>query len=582
MKAKGRFGTLRPFHMISVSAYIVASFAFAAPASAQLEGATGIADPSKAGERLSQPDMLPRVEPAIAVKDVRPAGAPAGSENIKFTLSGIRLDGASVYSDAAVRSVYADKIGKTVSLADVYGIAADLTRKYRNDGYILTQVVVPPQEISGGVPTLRVVEGYISNITLQKEDANAPVNMALVEAYAAKISKGSALNARDLERQLLLINDLPGVTARTVLSPSQNTPGAADMLIVVGHDPFDGIVSADNYGSRYLGPIQLSAAGTLNSLLGQNEAITMQAVVAPQSWYELAYGSLGYEQPIGVYGTKAHINASVTDTDPGYDLKQFDVEGRSYLVNVGVTHPFIRSRTENLTGRLNFDWRRVKSSNDIEETRRDRLSVLRAGGRYEFIDTIFGAAANTADLELSKGLNIFGANEEGDDNMSRDGGDPQFTKLEAELQRLQRVTNSVNLLLAGRGQIASDALLSSEEFSVGGFNGFGRSYDPSEINGEHGIAGRVELQWNDPVKADPAYINGYQLYGFYDIGRVWNEDATTNSQKRDSLAAAGAGVRLELPYEINAAFAVAVPLTRTPQTEDSHDPKLYFSVSKRF
>ncbi len=581
MRAKGQFGTIRPLHMVSVSVLVLASFA-ATPAMAQLEDATGIADPSRAGERLRQPDMTPRVEPAIAVKDVRPQGAPAGAENIKFTLNSIRFDGAGAYDDASLTSVYADKVGKTISLADLYSIAADVTRKYRNDGYILTQVVVPPQEISGGTPTLRVVEGYVSKITLQKENADAPIDMGLIEAYAGQISQGNALNARDLERQLLIINDLPGVTARTVLSPSATTPGAADMLIIVSHDPFDGIVSADNYGSRYLGPVQLGAAGTLNSMLGNNEAITGQVVVAPQSWYELAYASTGYEQPIGKYGTKAHINASVTDTDPGYDLKQFDVEGRSYLVNVGVTHPFIRSRAENLYGRLNFDWRRVKSSNDIEETRRDRLSVLRAGGRYEFIDTLVGAAANTVDLELSKGLNIFGASEEGDENMSREDGDPQFTKLEAELQRLQRVTQSVNVLLAARGQIASNSLLSSEEFSVGGFNGFGRGYDPSEINGEHGIAGKVEVQWNDPVKLDPGYVDTYQLYSFYDIGRVWNEDATTNSQERDSLAAVGAGLRVDLPYEIDAAFAVAFPLTREPQTENDRDPKFYLSVSKRF
>lgn len=357
---------------------------------------------------------------------------------------------------------------------------------------------------------------------------------------------------------------------------------AADMLIIVDYDPVDGLVGIDNFGSRYLGPVQVTGAATLNSLLGQNEAISGQLVMAPQSWYELGYAAAGYEQPVGPWGTKAHFNASITDTEPGYDLKQFDVEGRSYLLNVGATHPFIRSRTQNLYGRLNFDWRRVKSENNIEETRRDRISALRVGGRYEFIDTLIGAAANTFDAEVSKGLNIFGASDEGDDNMTRDGGDPQFTKLEVEIQRLQRLTDGVNLLVAGRGQIASDALLSSEEFSVGGVYGFGRGYDPSEITGDHGIAGKVELQWNDPVRLEPGFVDSYQLYGFYDIGRVWNEDATTNSQERDSAASVGAGVRVDLPYEIDGGFAVAFPLTREPQTAGDMDPKFYFNLSKRF
>lgn len=580
MKTKGQFHTIRLAMMVGASALVFAI----SPAMAQVDQATGIADPSRAGEELQKPSLDAEVSPEVSVKQAAPLNAPAGSENVKFTLKGVHFSGATVYSDAALQNLFDDKLGQTVSVADVYGIANALTLKYRNDGYILTQVVVTENGNGDGTPTLRVVEGYVNNITLQKEDQNAPIDMAKIEQYASQISKGGPLNARDLERELLIINDLPGVMARSVLSPSA-TPGAADMLIILSYDPVDGMISADNYGSRFLGPVQLGASATLNSFLGMNEAITGQAVIAPQSWYELGYLSGGYEQPIGPYGTKAHFNASVTDTEPGFTLDEFDVRGRSYLLNVGVTHPFIRSRAENLYGRLNLDWRRVKSSNNVEETRKDHLTVARAGGRFEFIDTIFTAAANTIDAEISKGLGILGANEEGDPNMTRDEGDPQFTKLEVEAQRLERITGGVNLLLGIRGQLASNALLSSEEFAVGGINS-GRAYDPSEITGDHGISGKVELQWNDPYKFDTNFLESYQLFGFWDIGRVWNEDATTSLQKRDSVASVGTGLRFDLPNDIDAGFAVAVPLTRRVATQDrdngDRDVKLYFNVSKKF
>lgn len=576
MRAKGSFHKF-VFAGLAASALVMASAAYA-----QVEQQTGVADPSRAGEELRQPDLTPQVEPDVRVNQAQPVQAPSGAEKINFTLNGITFEGVSVYSDAELKSVFADSIGQTISLADLYTIANKLTLKYRNDGYILTQVVVPPQEIDGGVPRLRVVEGYVDRVTISRADPSAPINMDLINTYARQINQsGGPLNARSLERELLLINDLPGVTARSVLSPSPTKTGAADMTIILDYDPVDGLVSVDNYGSRYLGPLQVGAAATLNSMLGMNEAISAQFVTAPEDWYELAYGSVGYAQPVGPYGTKVHFNANVTDTDPGFDLAQFDVEGRSYLLNVGATHPFIRTRTTNLTGRLNFDWRRVKSENNIEETRRDRISIVRLGGRYEFIDTVIGAAANTFDLELSKGVNIFGASEEGDDNLTRADADPQATKLEAEIQRLQRVTGSVNLLLAARGQIASNALLSSEEFGVGGINS-GRGYDPSEVVGDHGISGKVELQWKEPVKFEQNFVESYQVYGFYDVGRVWNEDPTTSSQKRDSVASVGAGLRFELPYEVDGGVAVAFPLTREVATKDDRDPKYYFNLSKRF
>lgn len=575
----GQFPVFRRVGLTTIS--VMALCAYAANANAQLESATGSADPSRAQDQIRQQKIDKGATPEIKMKAVPVQNAPAGAENVKLTLKEVNLEGASAYNTDALQKIYAPYIGQTITLADVYKISNELTAKYRNDGYILTQVVVPPQEIQSGSVRLQVVEGFIDQIKIEKADPNSPINTSTIEAYASHIGRKGPLNARSLERELLLINDLPGVTARSILSPSPNTPGAADLLIVLDYDPVDGLVSLDNFGSRYLGPTQLGAAATLNSMLGQNEAISGQIVMAPQDWYELAYGSLSYEQPLGNLGTKIHASASATDTDPGWDLRQFDVEGRSYLLNLGVTHPFIRSRSENLNGRLNFDWRRVRSSNNVEETRRDRLSVLRAGLRFDFIDTILGAAANTFDGEISKGLNILGASDEGDDNMTRDAADPQFTKFEGQIQRLQRITDGVNLLLSGSGQIASNALLSSEEFGVGGINN-GRGYDPSEIVGDRGIAGRVELQWNDPLKIDPTYMDSYQLYGFYDIGRVWNEDATTNDQKRDSLASVGLGMKLDMPYDIDAGMAVAFPLTREVQTESDHDPRVYFNLSKRF
>lgn len=551
-------------------------------AMAQLQNATGIADPSRAQEQLEPQKGGTSISPDVKVNAAPAQDAPAGAENIKFTLNAINVEGATVYRPEDLRKIYAQQIGSTITLADLYRIAVKVTGKYRNDGYILTQVVVPPQEIEGGTATLRVVEGYIDQVKIEKTNPDMPVNTAMIESYAARIGAGAGpLNIRSLERELLIIGDLPGLSAKSVLSPSPKTPGAADLLIVLDYSPVDAILNVDNFGSRYLGPTQYGAGATMNSLLGLNEAISAQIALAPQSWYELAYGALTYEQPLGNMGTKIHFSASATDTDPGWNLAQFDVKGRSYLLNVGMTHPFIRTRAENLTARVNFDWRRVRSSNNVEETRRDRLSVLRTGLRYEFMDTLLGAAANTFDGEVSKGLGIFGASEEGSAHMTRDAADPQFTKFEGQIQRLQRITTGVNLLLSGNGQIASNALLASEEFGVGGITN-GRGYDPSEIVGDHGISGRVELQWNDPYKINPSYVDSYQLYGFYDVGRVWNEDATTGSQKRDSLASTGVGVKLDLPYEVNAGLAIAVPLTREVQTENDKDPKVYFNLSKKF
>jgi hemolysin activation/secretion protein len=550
------------------------------PAGAE-RAATGSANPGRVQEQFEDQTVLPQVSPRVDVKDLMLQQAPPGSDNIRFRLAGVEMDGVTAYSPGVLDSVFAQQLGTTISLTDVYGIAAALTTKYRNEGYILTQVVVPPQTIEGGMVRLHVVEGFVDNVSIQGDGSET--EMSMVRTYASHIQTGQPLNVRDLERHLLLIDDLPGVSARSVLSPSKTRTGAADLRVIVSRDPYDALIAADNFGSRYLGPIQFTGAAAANSFIGYNDRISGQVVMAPDPGQgfnmELAYFALGYEQPVFDNGTKVQVNFNHTNTEPGFDLKPFNVEGISRYMNVGITHPFIRTRSENLYGRAIFDMRDVESTNNIEPKREDSIRAARLGGRYEFLDRLIGVGINSIDVEVAKGLGIFGASDKGDANLSRAAGDPQFLKINAEIQRLQRITGNLNLLAVVRGQVSRDPLLASEEFGVGGVN-IGRGYDPSEIVGDDGVAGKVELQWNKPYQWN--FVQDYQLFSFFDAGKVWNQDATTSILKQNTATSAGFGIRADFMEQTEAGLAVAFPLNRDVQTQGDKDPKVYFNLSRRF
>jgi hemolysin activation/secretion protein len=537
-----------------------------------------VTDPGRIGQQLAPQIDIPNVQPEVEVTNPIMQQMPEGAETITFQLTSVVLEGVTAYKPKALEALYADKLGTTVSLADVYAIASALTTKYRNDGYILSQVIIPPQTIESGIVRLQVVEGYIDQITVEGQDKESAVDF--IRQYAGHIKTGQALNVRDLERYLLLINDLPGVEARSVLSPSESQTGASDLRIIVTRDPFDALLSADNFGTRYLGPVNLSAAASLNSFFGMNERITTQYVIAPNTGEgpDLSYLSLGYEQPVGSHGTVLELTGSRTNTQPEYDLRLFNIVGRSDFISVKATHPFIRSRSKNLTGSLALDWRDVISKNIIDR-REDRIRALRFGGRYEYLDTWLGVGLNSFNLELSKGLDILNASNGRDANLSRSLGDPQFFKANLDIQRLQRVTSEINLLLQARGQLANDALLSSEEFGIGG-QGIGRGYDASEIVGDEGAAGKLEVQWNEPKEIP--YIEKYQLFAFYEGGSVWNKDATTSNLKRDTITSTGVGVRADFNESTSAGVTLALPLNRDVQTMRDQDKRLFMNVSRKF
>ena len=562
------------------SAALLAVICAPQAAFAQIEEATRAADPGRAQQDIIELQDKPQLSPSYEVKSAILQKAPEGADKVLFVLNKLEVEGVTAYQKQELEKLYAGKIGQTVSLADVYTLSGDITNKYRNEGYILTQVYVPPQTIDGGNVKLRVVEGFVDKIAIEGETVDSEVTQ--VRKYAENVKMKSVLNAKDLQRNLLLINDLPGVTARTILSPSKTTVGASDMTIIVERDREEAELGFDNHGSRYLGAYQGTAIGVLNSPFGHNERIAGQFVMAGDNerMDELAFGSTSYELPISRTGTKLRLMGSYAQTRPGYDLKEFDIKGRSAFGSIGISHPCIRTRDLNLTTRGTFDFRDVHSKSNVEDTRKDRIVSARAGANLLFVDTLLEVGVNMIDFEVSHGLELIGANNDGDENLSRERGHPQYTKANLSAQRLQRVTPKVNVLVAAEAQVSADPLLSAEEFGVGGMGyGFGRGYDPSEIVGDSGIAGKIELQINKPY--DVRHIHDYQLYTFLDSGKVWNRDATT-SDDDESLTSVGLGIRADITEQTKAGLAVAVPLTRDIGSRDDTDTRVFFNINHQF
>lgn len=504
------------------------------------------------------------------------AAAPAGADKVTLTLKEISIEGASVYSEAQLQSVYGDKLNTQITLADVYNIAAQLTAKYRNDGYILTQVVIPPQTIDGGKVQMRVVEGFVDKVTVQ---GGMGMDTGFLNGFAEKINASKPLNAKTLERYILLINDLPGISGRAVLSPSPNVVGASDVTIIVERKPYDAFFQLDNRGSRYLGPLQMNAGARLNNMLGFYEGLSVQFVTAPDGWpdREMDYGAVSWSQPINHEGTRVSVGYSITSTEPGYTLSPFEIEGLARAANIEVMHPFIRSRQQNLYTTLRFNYLNTERDDNLGLGKtEDRLRVLRLAGTYQFTDGFLGL--NTVNGEISKGIDVLNMKDKDSLNPTRARGEPEFFKATMEISRVQRVTNTVELFGSVQGQKSAHNLLASEEFGVGGIS-YGSAYNSSEITGEDGLAGRLELRLNNPVRT-PAQFT--QVYGFYDIGKVWDRDNTIVRDRQRSIASAGMGLRVNMNENLAGTVELAVPLTRRVETEDDKDARIFGSLTARF
>ena len=546
----------------------------AAPASALAQNSPaqlpGSVDPGRLQQRFEAPPQ-PRAAPEPLLPEGDRKASPEEAAKIRFNLSAIKLTGNTVFTEAGLLDIYQPYLGKEVSLADIYLIADAITAHYRNAGYVLAKASPPAQRVENGVVQIVVVEGVIGKVTIEGQ---VPENREFLDAYLQKIAASTPLKNDVLERYVLLINDLPGVTAKAILIPSFDTPGATDLVLQFSEDRWDAAVTADNRGTEFIGSVQVRLQGGVNNLLGNFERINAQFITT-QNMNELQFLDFGYTQPVGSEGTLLGLSGNISWSNPGNSLKPFDIEGQNRSLTASVSHPWIRSRRKNVSFLGSLTYKNSVTDLRSSALTEDRLRVLRFGANADFSDKFRGV--NLFGAEIGQGLDILNASGSGSTFRTRSSGREDFTKLTGNAMRVQQFTDLLRGVVGVNGQYAFSQVFASEEFGYGGVP-FGQAYDPSQITGDHGLAARAEGQFRLPYTHE--ILSSTELYTFYDIGAVWRIDNSTRARK-ESAASLGAGVRFAVQNRLYGYFEVADPLTARVQTrgDEGKSPRFFFSLT---
>lgn len=551
---------------LGVAAVVVATAAISTAAQAQQTPV----DPGRVDERLRARPEAPSVLP-VDVPNL-PQQQPAPQSDLRVTLTDVVFEGASAVPMADLEALAAPYIGRDMALAEVFRLAEEVTAEYRRRGYVLSRAVVGPQRIETGVVTIQILEGYVAEVNIQGE---AGGYRPFLDSYMAPVLAGRPTSGDALSRALLLARDLRGVDVRAVVAPSPTMPAAADISLVVQRNPVEAFLALDNRGSRWLGPWQAYAGFTFNDALGLGERLSLTAVVAPEDG-ELGFLSLNYEQPVGASGLRVNAFASYAATEPGDELAILGVHGESTTLGFGLTYPLIRSRASNLLFRANFTARDSESSNAfIDPLFDDSIRSLSAELFGNHADTWGGVT--TWQLGVTQGLGGFGATEDGDPDKSRFTGTAEAKRLNIEFSRLQPLAAGLYLQVAAAAQFSPDSLLASEEFGLGGA-AFARAFDPSEVTGDEGVAGKVELFYT----LTPQAFGSIEPYAFYEAGEVRQNAPLPGEDVSESLESAGFGVRLGLGQRYAAALEYAKPLNRDVAAEGDREARVFFTLTAAF
>jgi len=532
-------------------------------------------DPGQVQKNIQLRTNKQRLKALPAVEQtVQPHAPIPGAETVHFELKKVTFKGNTVFTHQQLEAIFSSSLNKTITVAQLQALVQEVTLLYRNAGYILSRAILPPQEIKNGEVKIEIIEGFINSVTVTGTPKGSK---KLIEEYGQHITESKPLNLSAMEREILLMNDLPGISVKALIIPSKTIPDAADLVLVVDQRTLNASIEHDNYSTRYLGPNESSLSLAANSIFISGDTTGGNATVTARV-SEMQYYNLYYTVPLNSKGLSFTIGTSYTATQPQFLLASSETVGMSASAYANLTYSMIRSRSQNLYLHAMANYQNVTSTILGFPLYQDRVRYLDLGTVWDTTDRWNGS--DNLGFDAIHGFPILGAQMH--ELQSRPEGRAQYTRATASLSRLQPIYKLLSLYTAFSGQYSFQPLLATEQFSIGGPI-YGRGYGPSEIVGDRGLAGKIELRIDtQPAKS---FLQTIEYYVFYDAGAIWNLN-TSGVPPRQDLTSTGAGLRLVFIPQIYGELYVAKPLSRqcttlTPTDQNPQQARAFFQIVAR-
>ncbi|MFJ2712702.1 ShlB/FhaC/HecB family hemolysin secretion/activation protein [Pseudomonas sp. NPDC087346] len=508
----------------------------------------------------------PNVAP-LQVPDPGAAAAQPLMMATKIKLKTVQIEGGTIYPLNELADNFKPLIGHETSLADLIEATRNITRRYQQDGYLLSYAFLPQQKFDDGVARVVLVEGYVRDVQMQGDVGRVK---GLLDKLAAKIQAERPLTRKTFERYTTLMTRIPGVTIQAQVPPPGTTDGATTLVAEASRKPFTSTLSTteDNRNGT-----QALIGVSSNSQTSMGEQLSLSGLFPPGDDKEHYY-RLDYNQFLDAEGTQLALSASRYRADPGTNV-QLDngLELKPHRENdrysIGVSLPLIASSTEllNVGTRLyavndktrynvigyplsveeRTDIRALAFESDWRKVDARQLRII-SGGIYQGLDSM-GAKTNNSAIDL----NFFRA------RLSGVQSDKFFDNWQG--------------VLSGALYWTDDTLPDSERAVFGGQN-FGRGYPDDQASGDKGWGVAYEVNYS--FNRDGSWVRILQPYVVLDRSKSWFNKLPIQDS---DLSSAAVGLRFGDAKYYNIALEAAKPMSDEALDTLNRRPRYSISFS---
>lgn len=463
----------------------------AAAAAAAMPLAASAQTPPNAGSLLeqTQPPPRPALPPAQAPRVVEPPVRPTIQmpAGVTVTPSAFRISGAVSFSAEQLAELVKPFVGRKLDLAGLNEAAGAITRHYQSAGHLLTYAYVPAQRVADGVIELAVLEGRIEAVQVVSAQETR-LRDEVVQAHVEPLTGRVPVRQEEVERRLLLLNDLPGVTARGAFTPGASTGGADIVVSVAEEEPLELKLELNNHGSRSTGEYRAGLSIQLRDLFGWGDQTTARALTSAKG--ALVSGTLATSVPLGGDGYRVGASLSRLTYQLGGAFSRLGATGNANTFGLDASYPLVRATDRNLWIKAAYEQKRLRDDllilGSANPRRNDTAEItLSFDARDRMGATAGSLTAHMGDLKML--------------NEARRADDlllvaREYRKAAAQLLRQQTLAGPWSLYLRFAGQASGGNLDSSEKMGLAG-PGMVRAYAPGAASVDQGGYLGAELRY---------------------------------------------------------------------------------------
>ena len=459
---------------------------------------------------MELPTRLPLPGPLLPAETTGDAPADAGP---KVSVRRFLLDARVPLDAAAFQAAVAPYLNRPLTYEALLAAAQAVALAYRQAGWVVS-AVLPEQDISDGEVRITVTNALFGGVAMRGGEA-VGLRLQNIESYITEQQTPlQPLRTAALERALLLIDDLPGLSATGVLRAGQYA-GETDLLVQLEPSArHSGEISLDNTGARSTGYQRVLANWNKSGLLTWGDQFSVNLVHTFTAYQSDGsdYQRVNYSLPLGYDGLRLALGGSVFS----YRLVSSEFSGLGFYGDsdawdLELTYPLLRHQYKNLYLMARVEQKHFDNQGAGTTVSRYRLEEQSWGLRANLYDDLGAGASSAASLTVGSGfLDLRDSPTESTDATTT-ATNGTFTRLRYSLARDQGLGRGFSVFAAVNGQTADKNLDSSEKFYLGGSNGV-RAYPSSEGSGYQGFVLNLEARWKP--SAD------WQLAALYDYGYV--------------------------------------------------------------